>query len=118
MYEAAGRLTPDTYRALATAVYAEMALAGITAVGEFHYLHHDAGGRPYADPNAMGNALIDAASDAGIRLTLLDTCYLTVRHRRRATGRGPAAAVRRRHGDAVGPTRRAAELRRRSPTQA
>jgi formiminoglutamate deiminase len=76
MYEAAGRLTPDSHRVLATAVYAEMALAGITAVGEFHYLHHDAGGRPYADPNEMGKALIAAASDAGLRLTLLDTCYL------------------------------------------
>jgi formiminoglutamate deiminase len=76
MYEAAGQLTPDSYRALATAVYAEMVLAGITAVGEFHYLHHDTGGRPYADPNEMGKALIAAASDAGLRLTLLDTCYL------------------------------------------
>ena len=76
MYEAAGQLTPDSYRALATAVYTEMVLAGITAVGEFHYLHHDAGGRPYADPNEMGKALIAAASDAGLRLTLLDTCYL------------------------------------------
>lgn len=76
MYHAAGHLTPDSYRALATAVYAEMALAGITSVGEFHYLHHDAGGRPYADPNEMGKALIAAASDAGVRLTLLDTCYL------------------------------------------
>ena len=77
MYAAAGRLTPDLYRALARAVYAEMALAGITAVGEFHYLHHDTGGRPYSDPNAMGHALIDAAREAGIRLTLLDTCYLS-----------------------------------------
>ncbi|MDX1885725.1 formimidoylglutamate deiminase [Mycolicibacterium sp. 120270] len=76
MYQAAGQLTPDRYRALATAVYAEMALAGITAVGEFHYLHHDMGGRPYPDPNEMGKALIAAASDAGVRLTLLDTCYL------------------------------------------
>ncbi len=76
MYETAGQLTPERYRALATAVYAEMALAGITAVGEFHYLHHDVGGRRYADPNEMGKALIAAASDAGIRLTLLDTCYL------------------------------------------
>jgi formiminoglutamate deiminase len=76
MYEAAGQLTPERYRALATAVYAEMALAGITAVGEFHYLHHDFGGRRYADPNEMGKALIAAASDAGVRLTLLDTCYL------------------------------------------
>ncbi len=77
MYAAAGRLTPDLYRELARAVYAEMALAGITAVGEFHYLHHDTGGRPYSDPNAMGHALIDAAREAGIRLTLLDTCYLS-----------------------------------------
>lgn len=77
MYGAANRLDPDRYRALARAVYAEMALAGITSVGEFHYLHHDIGGRRYADPNAMGHALIDAAADAGVRLTLLDTCYLS-----------------------------------------
>lgn len=77
MYQVADRLEPDTYRALATAVFAEMALAGISCVGEFHYLHHRPGGAPYGDPNAMGEALIDAASDAGIRITLLDTCYLT-----------------------------------------
>ncbi|WP_123026881.1 formimidoylglutamate deiminase [Mycolicibacterium stellerae] len=76
MYQTAGQLTPERYRVLATAVYAEMALAGITAVGEFHYLHHDVGGRRYADPNEMGKALVAAASDAGVRLTLLDTCYL------------------------------------------
>ena len=77
MYRAADRLDPDRYRTLARAVYAEMAVAGITSVGEFHYLHHDVGGRRYADPNAMGRALIDAAADAGVRLTLLDTCYLS-----------------------------------------
>ena len=77
MYRAAERLNPERYRRLARAVYAEMALAGITAVGEFHYLHHDAGGARYSDPNAMGHALIDAARDAGIRMTLLDTCYLS-----------------------------------------
>lgn len=77
MYRAAEALNPDRYRRLARAVYAEMALAGITAVGEFHYLHHDAGGAQYSDPNAMGHALIHAAGDAGIRLTLLDTCYLS-----------------------------------------
>lgn len=76
MYAVAARLDPDTYLALARAAYAEMALAGVTAVGEFHYLHHDRGGRPYADPNAMGQVLHQAAADAGIRLTLLDTCYL------------------------------------------
>ena len=74
MYAVAARLDPDSYRSLARAVYAERALAGVTAVGEFHYLHH--GERPYADPNAMGHALAAAADEAGIRLTLLDTCYL------------------------------------------
>ncbi|ATW48836.1 formimidoylglutamate deiminase [Streptomyces peucetius] len=76
MYDVAARLTPDTYYALARAVYAEMALAGITAVGEFHYLHHAPGGVAYADANAMGEALIAAAGEAGIRITLLDTAYL------------------------------------------
>ncbi|WP_369178446.1 formimidoylglutamate deiminase [Streptomyces mutabilis] len=77
MYSVADRLTPETYLDLARAVYAEMALAGITTVGEFHYVHHTPGGTPYADPNAMGEALIQAAADAGIRITLLDTCYLS-----------------------------------------
>ncbi|TYB46911.1 formimidoylglutamate deiminase [Actinomadura chibensis] len=76
MYKAAARLDPDSYRALATAVYAEMALAGLSCVGEFHYLHHRPDGGPYDEPNAMGEALIAAASDAGIRITLLDACYL------------------------------------------
>ena len=76
MYSLASRLDPDNYLALARAVYAEMALAGITTVGEFHYVHHGPGGQPYDDQNAMGHALQQAARDAGIRLTLLDTCYL------------------------------------------
>ena len=76
MYAVAERLDPDSYFQLARAVYAEMALAGVTCVGEFHYLHHQAGGEPYADPNAMGQALVAAAAEAGLRITLLDTCYL------------------------------------------
>ncbi|MEU3656342.1 formimidoylglutamate deiminase [Streptomyces sp. NPDC032161] len=76
MYQVASRLTPDSYFDLARAVYAEMALAGITAVGEFHYLHHAPGGTRYDNPNAMGEALIAAAGEAGIRITLLDTAYL------------------------------------------
>lgn len=76
MYEVASRLTPETYYDLARAVYAEMALAGITCVGEFHYLHHASGGKPYSDPNEQGRVLMAAASAAGIRITLLDTCYL------------------------------------------
>ncbi|MEV7099268.1 formimidoylglutamate deiminase [Amycolatopsis sp. NPDC051045] len=77
MYALASRLDPDAYYRLARGVYAEMVLGGYTSVGEFHYLHHAPGGKPYADPNAMGQALRQAAADAGIRLTLLDTCYLT-----------------------------------------
>ena len=76
MYRLADRLDPDSYRELATAAFAEMVLCGYTSVGEFHYLHHDRDGTPYADRNAMGRALIDAAAAAGIRLTLLDVCYL------------------------------------------
>jgi formiminoglutamate deiminase len=93
MYAVAGRLDPDSYFALARATYAEMALAGVSAVGEFHYLHHTADGRAYADPNAMGQALRAAAREAGIRLTLLDACYLTG-----GIGR-PLSGVARRFGD-------------------
>jgi formiminoglutamate deiminase len=77
MYEVAAGLDPDAYLALARATYAEMALAGITCVGEFHYLHHGPGGTPYEEPNIMGHALVQAARDAGVRVALLDTCYLT-----------------------------------------
>ncbi|MEJ7795072.1 MAG: formimidoylglutamate deiminase [Nocardioides sp.] len=77
MYAVAGRLDPDSYFALARATYREMAAAGITTVGEFHYLHHQPDGTPYDDPNAMGVALVEAAREAGIRIALLDTCYLS-----------------------------------------
>jgi formiminoglutamate deiminase len=76
MYELAETIDPDLYLVLARATFGEMALAGITAVGEFHYLHHGPGGERYEDPNAMGRAVIEAAREAGIRITLLDTCYL------------------------------------------
>ncbi|MEV6411129.1 formimidoylglutamate deiminase [Kribbella sp. NPDC051718] len=76
MYSVASALTPDSYYRLARAVYGEMVLAGITSVGEFHYLHHGPGGQRYDEPNAMGSALIAAAQDAGLRIALLDTCYV------------------------------------------
>lgn len=76
MYRLAGALDPDSYHQLARAVFAEMVLAGVTCVGEFHYVHHGADGAPYADVNAMGEAIVAAAGEAGLRLTLLDTCYL------------------------------------------
>ncbi|MBX6748158.1 MAG: formimidoylglutamate deiminase [Micromonosporaceae bacterium] len=77
MYDLAGRLDPDQYYALARATYAEMALAGVTCVGEFHYLHHPPDGEDYDDPNEMAHSLVVAAAEAGIRITLLDTLYLT-----------------------------------------
>lgn len=76
MYSLADRLTPDTFHALAVAAYAEMVCAGLTAVGEFHYLHHAPGGASYTDPNAMGVAAGQAAREVGIGLTLLDVAYL------------------------------------------
>jgi formiminoglutamate deiminase len=76
MYALAAQLTPDSYHRLARGVFAEMVTAGFTSVGEFHYLHHGPDGVRYHDPNEMGLALIAAASEAGIRITLLDTCYL------------------------------------------
>jgi len=76
MYAVAARLDPDSFHRLARSTYVEMLSAGITSVGEFHYLHHDPTGRPYADPNVMGHAAIAAAREAGLRITLLDTCYL------------------------------------------
>jgi formiminoglutamate deiminase len=76
MYTLAGTLDPDSVLALARATFAEMALAGVTVIGEFHYLHHSHGGVPYADPNAIGAALLEAAAQAGVRITLIDACYL------------------------------------------
>jgi formiminoglutamate deiminase len=76
MYALAAALDPDSMLALTRATFAEMALTGITLVGEFHYVHHQAGGTPYEDPNAMGHAVIEAAREVGVRLTLLDACYL------------------------------------------
>jgi formiminoglutamate deiminase len=76
MYRAAERLDPDRYFRLARATFAEMALAGVATVGEFHYVHHQPDGTPYRDPNAMAHSLLAAATEAGIRITLLDTLYL------------------------------------------
>ena len=76
MYGFAARLTPDTLRDIAAQLYVEMLEAGYTAVCEFHYLHHQPDGRPYADPAAMSLALVEAAREAGIRLTLLPVLYM------------------------------------------
>jgi len=75
MYRFSGVLTPEDVRVIARLLYVEMLEAGYTSVCEFHYLHHDADGRSYAPHTAMSDALIAAAEDAGIRLTLLPVLY-------------------------------------------
>jgi formimidoylglutamate deiminase len=77
MYAFASRIGPDDLRAIAAQVYVEMLKAGYTQVCEFHYLHHQPGGAPYADPAAMSLAVVEAAQEAGIGLTLLPTLYMT-----------------------------------------
>jgi len=97
MYAVAARLDPDSYLSLARTTYRELARAGVSTVGEFHYLHHGPGGVPYQDPNAMAEALRQAATDVGVRLTLLDTCYLA--GGLSADGYLPLEGVQRRFGD-------------------
>ncbi|MDR6842538.1 formimidoylglutamate deiminase [Pseudoxanthomonas sacheonensis] len=77
MYRFAARMDPDSTYAVATQLYVEMLEAGYTSVCEFHYLHHAPDGRPYDDPAAMSHALIAAARDTGIRMTLLPVLYMT-----------------------------------------
>ena len=77
MYAFAGTIGPDELRAIAAQLYVEMLKAGYTQVCEFHYLHHQPDGTPYADPATMSLALIEAAREAGIGLTLLPTLYMT-----------------------------------------
>ncbi|MBX3688087.1 formimidoylglutamate deiminase [Dokdonella sp.] len=77
MYAFAGCIGPADLQAIAAQLYVEMLKAGYTQVCEFHYLHHQPDGRPYADPAAMSLALIEAARDAGIGLTLLPTLYMS-----------------------------------------
>jgi formimidoylglutamate deiminase len=75
MYSAATRLSPaDVYDASRMA-FLEMALGGITAVGEFHYLHHQSDGTPYDDPNLLAKEVISAARDVGLRIALLRVAY-------------------------------------------
>ncbi len=75
MYAIANRVSVDDVEALTAWAYLDMLLAGFVAVGEFHYLHHDFGGRPFADPLAMSRAIVRAADRVGMRLVLLQTAY-------------------------------------------
>ena len=75
MYAEAQRLTPDSLYEGALRTYREMLAAGYTTVGEFHYVHHQPNGQPYDNPNAMSEAVLAAAREAGIRIVLLMTAY-------------------------------------------
>jgi len=75
MYRFLGVLTPDDIEAIAAFAYMEMLQAGFTSVGEFHYLHHDVDGRPFADLGEMAGRIAAAATVTGIGLTLLPSFY-------------------------------------------
>jgi formimidoylglutamate deiminase len=75
MYACALRINPSQMQAVATMLYAEMLRHGYTHVAEFHYLHHDSNGKPYANLAEMGERLVEAAHDAGIRITLIPVFY-------------------------------------------
>jgi formimidoylglutamate deiminase len=76
MYRFLGKLTPDDVEAIAAFAYMQMLERGFTAVGEFHYLHHDIRGRPYADLGEMAARIAAAANGTGIGLTLLPALYI------------------------------------------
>ncbi len=76
MYRAAGRFEPEELGTIARMAFLEMALTGITTVGEFHYVHRDRDGSPYANPNETGLQIVQAARDVGIRITLLRVAYV------------------------------------------
>src|SRR5712664_1241897 len=75
MYSAATRLTPEDIYDASRMAFLEMTLNGITAVGEFHYLHHDPDGHPYDDPNLLAKEVVRAAGDTGLRIALLRVAY-------------------------------------------
>jgi formimidoylglutamate deiminase len=75
MYSAASRLTPEDVYDASRMAFLEMALGGITAVGEFHYLHHAPDGSVYDDPNLMARQVVRAANDVGLRIALLRVAY-------------------------------------------
>ena len=76
MYHAANRLSPEAMFHVARMAFMEMALSGITTVGEFHYVHHDSNGTPYEHRNEMALAVVRAASEVGIRIVVLRTAYV------------------------------------------
>jgi formimidoylglutamate deiminase len=81
MYAAAARLTPEDLYDASRMAFMEMALGGVTTVGEFHYLHRTADGREYEDPNLLAREVVRAARDCGLRIALLRVAYARAGHR-------------------------------------
>lgn len=75
MYQVAGALSPEALEQVSAMTYLEMLKAGITSVAEFHYVHHQADGTPYADPTELSQRVVAAAQEAGVRMTLLPVAY-------------------------------------------
>ena len=90
MYRLADALTPESIHAISLVAYRELHRAGVRTVGEFHYVHHQPGGAPYADRTVLADAVIQAARDAGLRIALLRVIYA-----RAGAGRPPEGAQRR-----------------------
>ncbi len=81
MYRLVEGLRPDDLYAISRFAYTELAMSGVTAVGEFHYVHHGSGGRPYADRTELAEAVVRAARDVGLRICLIRTAYLRAGYR-------------------------------------
>ncbi|RYF25282.1 MAG: formimidoylglutamate deiminase [Comamonadaceae bacterium] len=94
MYRFAARISPQSLEAIATWLYVEMLEAGYTSVCEFHYVHHDADGTPYADDATLAHALLRAAQTAGIGLTLLPVLYQSSGFGGQAPRQGQARFIR------------------------
>lgn len=87
MYSAATRLLPEDIYDASRMAFLEMALSGITAVGEFHYLHHAPDGKPYDDPSLLSKEVVRAANDVGLRIALLRVAYARSGHQLEANPR-------------------------------
>ncbi|WP_437327740.1 formimidoylglutamate deiminase [Sorangium sp. So ce381] len=90
MYALAESLTPESIHAISKVAYRELRAAGVRTVGEFHYVHHQPGGAPYADRTVLADAVIEAAREEGLRIALLRVVYS-----RAGAGRAPEGAQRR-----------------------
>lgn len=93
MYALADSLTPESIYALSRQAFRELARTGVRAVGEFHYVHHQAGGVPYAQRTLLADRVIEAALDEGLKITLLRVAYA------RAGASKPPEGAQRRFSD-------------------